>query len=192
MTLTMRKPDTSSRFRDRASFSKTSTVEDEWIKASQVHEVAATFEQRFESSDALKQATHAPLTLEKKSSLVVKKNPPIRMSDRKVQLLQQWECVVLNVNSETVECEMHDLTNESLAVEFAEIYLDEFHRFDQPRLEEGAVFYWSIGRETSATGQVRRYSELRLRRMPELSKQQKKEISRRAENLSNILKQYSE
>lgn len=104
-----------------------------------------------------------------------------------VKLLQQWECVVLNVHDDCVECEMHDLSDESQPVEWAEVCLEEFNRFDRPLLCEGAVFYWSIGHETRRTGQVRRYSELRVRRMPQLSQSQRREISERAKRLGELL-----
>lgn len=107
---------------------------------------------------------------------------------KRVKLLQQWECIVLGIQDDCVECEMHDLTDESQPVEFAEVYLDEFNVFDRDLLHEGSVFYWSIGHETSSVGQVRRYSDLRVRRMPPLSNLRKREIAKRAEQLSEQLK----
>jgi len=105
----------------------------------------------------------------------------------RIKLLQQWECIVLQVRNDCVECEMHDLTDESKPVEFAEIYLDEFSDSDRALLCEGAVFYWSIGHEIKRTGQVRRYSELRVRRMPPLTPLKKREINERAGQLSELL-----
>jgi hypothetical protein len=49
------------------------------------------------------------------------------------------------------------------------------------------VFYWSIGHRVSEVGQVRRYSELRVRRMPPLSRLRKGEIARKAEQLSKLI-----
>lgn len=112
----------------------------------------------------------------------------IRRSDRKIKLLQQWECVILNVHHDSVECEMHDLTDDSQPVEFAEIHLNEFNHYDRPLLNEGTTFYWSVGRETSKTGTIRRYSDLRVRRLPPLSKLKKREIAAEAELLSELLK----
>ncbi len=115
-----------------------------------------------------------------------KDNLVIRFPSDHVKLLQQWECVVSRVHDDCVECEMHDLTDESKPVECAEVYLDEFSNFDRGLLREGAVFYWSIGHETKKTGQVRRYSELRVRRMPPLSNLKKREISEKAKRLSEL------
>lgn len=111
----------------------------------------------------------------------------IRSAEKRIRLLQQWECVVSRVTEDYVECEMHDLTNEQLPVEQADLYLDEFNHFDRALLQEGTVFYWSIGHETSSTGQVRRYSELRVRRMPKMSALRKRELFREAEYISEIL-----
>jgi len=110
----------------------------------------------------------------------------IRFPSEHVKLLQQWECVVSRVHDDCVECEMHDLTDDARPAEYAEVYLDEFNHFDRALLREGAVFYWSIGHETKKTGQVRRYSDLRVRRMPQLSDLTKREISQRANQLSEL------
>lgn len=121
------------------------------------------------------------------SAPVLKERISVRKPDSRLKLLQQWECVVSRVRDDCVECEMHDLTDESMPVEQAEVYLEEFNHYDRPLLQEGAVFYWSIGHETYKTGQVRRYSDLRVRRMPPLSKLRKREISREAERISGLI-----
>jgi hypothetical protein len=106
--------------------------------------------------------------------------------DRKV-LLQQWECVVLERQLDVVCCELHDLTDESNPVEYAEVLVSEFNTWDLPLLVEGAVFYWSLGHLRRHTGQVKRFTEFRLRRMPKLSQAKRNEISRKVKNLSGIL-----
>jgi hypothetical protein len=131
--------------------------------------------------------TTAPGDYRKVSAPIRKANFVIRFPRDRIKLLQQWECLVSQVHDDCVECEMHDLTDESKPVECAEIYLDEFNEFDRALLCEGAVFYWSVGHETKRTGQVRRYSELRVRRMPPLSHLKKREISERARQLSELL-----
>lgn len=110
----------------------------------------------------------------------------IRLPQTRVKLLQQWECVITSVHEDCVECEMYDLRGAGQPVEYAEVYIDEFSHFDKPLLQEGAVFYWSIGHSTSKSGQVRRYSELRVRRMPPLSNSRKKEIAQEAEQLHEL------
>ncbi|HBE71308.1 MAG TPA: hypothetical protein DDW52_24440 [Planctomycetaceae bacterium] len=106
--------------------------------------------------------------------------------DRKV-LLQQWECVVLERQHDVVCCELYDITDESNPVEYAEVLLSEFNTWDLPLLVEGAVFYWSLGHFRRQTGQVKRFTEFRLRRMPDLGKAKRNEITRKVKNLSGLL-----
>lgn len=131
--------------------------------------------------------TTAPCEHRRVSDPIRKDSFGIRFPRDRIKLLQQWECVVSEVHADCVECEMHDLTDESKPVECAEIYLDEFNEFDRALLCEGTVFYWSIGHETKRTGQVRRYSDLRVRRMPALTNLKKREIGERVRQLSELL-----
>lgn len=101
-------------------------------------------------------------------------------------LLQQWECIVLKTDDKTVHCEMHDLTDETKPIEYAELFWSEFNDYDKPFLDEGAVFYWSIGYLKKTTGQVRKFSETRLRRTPKLAESTKREISRKVKLLNDI------
>ncbi len=130
----------------------------------------------------------ADLPTRKVAAPIRKDSFAIRFPDRKIKLLQQWECIVLGVREGYVDCEMHDLTDESQPVEYAEILVDEFHEYDRPLLAEGAVFYWSVGRETNKVGTIRRYSDLRLRRIPPLSKLKQRELAAEAGQLSELLK----
>lgn len=82
--------------------------------------------------------------------------------NRKV-LLQQWECVVLDREEDVVCCELHDLTDESMPSEYAEIFVQQFNACDIPLLEEGAVFYWSLGHVQRPKGQIVNFSEFRMR-----------------------------
>lgn len=102
------------------------------------------------------------------------------------RLLQQWECVVLDTDDETVHCEMHDLTDESNPIEYAELLWSEFNDYDRPLLQEGTVFYWSIGHLRKESGQVQRFSETRVRRMPKLSRSKQLEISRKVQTLNGL------
>lgn len=106
--------------------------------------------------------------------------------DRKV-LLQQWECVVLERQDDVVCCELYDLTNESNPIEYAEVLLNEFNAWDRPLLIEGAVFYWSLGHLRKQTGQVRRFTEFQLRRMPKLSQANQQQIAQKVKSLSGLL-----
>lgn len=141
---------------------------------------------KLSSSSSNGSATTRTRDIQEPSEPIRRDNFGVQFSNHRIKLLQQWECVVSRVNEDSVECEMHDLTDESMPVEYAEVYLDEFSVFDRSLLCEGAVFYWSIGHETKMTGQIRRYSELRVRRMPSLSNFKKREIKDKAKYLSEL------
>jgi hypothetical protein len=103
-------------------------------------------------------------------------------------LLQQWECMITAVMSDTVIVEMHDLTDPANPLELAEIYTKAFEPYDIPQLRIGTVFYWNIGHELDKkSGQIRRYDERRVRRMPDLPRNQKNQILERARKLSELL-----
>lgn len=112
--------------------------------------------------------------------------PRITIPNRTLKLNQQWECVISAVRDEVVECEMHDLLDPRQPVEVAEIYIAKFEEFDRPLLEEGAVFYWSIGVHWQDSGQIRKYSRLRLRRMPQLSASQLSDITTKANEIFSL------
>jgi hypothetical protein len=183
--------ETSSRVDDHDASMQTRGVgSDDWVLPEIEREKwsvgETTTTEEFSHSSSNGSATTMSGEGRKVSEPIRKDDLVIRFPSDHVNLLQQWECVVSRVHDDCVECEMHDLTDESKPVECAEIYLDEFNHFDRELLREGAVFYWSIGHETKRTGQVRRYSELRVRRMPPLSKLKKREISDRVNQLSEL------
>ncbi|WP_404309158.1 hypothetical protein [Neorhodopirellula lusitana] len=81
---------------------------------------------------------------------------------------------------------MHDLTNEDNSLEYAELFWSEFNEYEKPLLQEGAVFYWSIGQLRKESGQVQRFWETRLRRMPKLSRSKQLEISRKVDGINGL------
>ena len=101
---------------------------------------------------------------------------------------QQWECVVVGRDDETVHCELHDLTQPDNEAEYVEVFLNEFSEYDRPRLREGAVFYWSIGRIRKEHGQIVKFAELRLRPDPRISQSANRRIAERARKLNGIFR----
>jgi hypothetical protein len=106
---------------------------------------------------------------ERPQESTTKVGPLIRLAPpatprRRIDLLQQWEGVVTDSDREVVWAEIVDLTNPLNPSEIVELPLVEFAVSDQPLLSRGAVFYWSIGYETSPGGTLRRVSEIRVRR----------------------------
>src|SRR5262249_11691389 len=102
---------------------------------------------------------------------------------RRFELLQAFEGIVQDIGKSTFWAELLDLTDTANPPESAELPLSEISVPDRPLLEPGSVFYWSIGYETSSTGQIRRVSELRLRRTPQWSQRVMNSIQEKAEEL---------
>ncbi len=118
---------------------------------------------------------------------VRRSNLGIKLDGDRVKIEQQWECIVLDVGDGVVSCEMLDLTDESNPSEFAEVYKTEFSEFDRQLLQEGSVFYWSVGQIRKPTGQIRRHSEIRVRRMPALTRTKEAEIARKVQRLGKLI-----
>ena len=104
----------------------------------------------------------------------------------RVRVLQQWEGVVTDVTNDSFFADLQDLSDSSHPLEVVEIPIDEVSEDDRPLLVEGAVFYWSIGHETSAGGTLRRMSEIRMRRMPRWTKRDIQNVAKRAEELFEL------
>jgi hypothetical protein len=88
---------------------------------------------------------------------------------RRFEVLQCFEGTIQEVNADSFWAELRDLTNTSNPPESIELPRSEVSAPDHPLLEPGGIFYWSIGYETSPTGQIRRVAEIRMRRSPEWS-----------------------
>ena len=73
-------------------------------------------------------------------------------------------------------------------METAELLIDKITIDDRSLVVLGGVFYWGIGHEISPTGQIRRVSEIHMRRAPVWSERSIHEIKKRAEKLFDQLK----
>lgn len=85
---------------------------------------------------------------------------------RRFEILQQWEGTVTSIEQDAFWADLRDLTVPSNPTEIVELPIDEVAISDRLLLQPGSVFYWSVGYETSSGGQIRRVSEIRLRRTP--------------------------
>jgi hypothetical protein len=183
--------ETSSRVSDDAATLQTRAVSsDDWllpkVETEQLR-MGETTSCGLDSRSSSRYSTTMPIDGRKVSEPIRRDKLVVRFPRDRVKLLQQWECVILSVHDDCVECEMHDLTDDTQPVEWAEVFLDQFNHYDRTLLREGAVFYWSIGHETKKTGQVRRYSDIRVRRMPPLSALTRREIKLRAGKLIELI-----
>jgi len=86
--------------------------------------------------------------------------------------LQKWEGVVIEIKDETFLARLKDLTNEKNPEEEAEFPLEELSPEDRELVAPGAIFYWNIGYLDTRSGQRRRESIIRFRRLPAWSKRE--------------------
>jgi hypothetical protein len=139
------------------------------------------FEPDIESSEPVE--TSIPATTEsgskKGSDWARPQVPRIHSVASDCKLLQFWEGRVESVSADSLVATVYDRTTPSNPPEEMEFDLEEFQLADQPLVEPGAVFYWSIGYRNYRRGNRHRYSEIRFRRLiqPEDPKLQEKAAS---------------
>ena len=109
--------------------------------------------------------------------------PPGTLPKERVRVLQQWEGVVTDTTDDSFFAELQDLGKPLVPLEIVEVAIDEVPEDDRSLLVEGAVFYWSIGYETSPGGQLKRMSEVRLRRTPRWTKRSLQQAKKQAEEM---------
>jgi hypothetical protein len=84
------------------------------------------------------------------------------------RVLESWEGVVEEVFDTYFLAHIVSLTTAD-GDEVVEVNRSEISPSDEELLREGAVFYWAIGYEDTPSGQRKRQSFLRFRRLPPLS-----------------------
>jgi hypothetical protein len=78
--------------------------------------------------------------------------------------LQKWEGTVTGIKSDSFFARLKNFSYE-LPDEEAEFSIEELSATDRPLLQIGAVFYWSIGYYDSESGQRKKESLIRFRRL---------------------------
>ena len=157
----------------------------DWMLPEMIEEPSSSTATALSGPTVSKRETESP-QLAKFTKAIRKDSLEAKQDISRTISLQQWECVVTEVLDDVVCCEMHDLSDECNPREYAEVYIAEFSEFDRPLLSEGTVFYWSVGHTRKRSGQIVRSSELRVRRMPKLTKSQKAQITRKVQKLNEI------
>jgi hypothetical protein len=113
--------------------------------------------------------THnTPLVERKKAPVFFIQSEP--SGERSVSL-QKWQGIVLRVNKDTFIAKLVNITDKGYDEE-AEFDYTEVTEEDLKLVRPGAMFYWSIGYSHSITGQRRRFSDIRFRRLPVLGDKQ--------------------
>lgn len=105
---------------------------------------------------------------------------------RRFKVLQQFEGTVTQITQDGFCADLYDLTDVERPVEVAEIMLDEFSAEDRTLIDAGSIFYWIVGIETSPAGQIRRVSEMRLRRNPSWSKRDINRVKAKGRELFDL------
>jgi hypothetical protein len=100
--------------------------------------------------------------------------------------LQQWEGVVDAINDGTFTARLVDRTADEPDEE-VEFDLTEVPTGDRDLVTVGAVFYWSVGYHTSATGTRSRVSVISFRRLPAWTEAEKRQARERAEQIAEAL-----
>jgi len=100
--------------------------------------------------------------------------------------LQQWEGVVDTVHDGTFIARLVDRTAEGPDEE-AEFDVTEPPFGDRNLIAPGAVFYWSVGYRTSATGTRSRTSIVSFRRLPAWTEKEKQQARERAREIARAL-----
>jgi hypothetical protein len=103
--------------------------------------------------------------------------------------LQQWVGVVDRVEDGTFIARLEDRTTEG-PDEQAEFDVSEIPSGDQDLVAPGAVFYWSVGYRTSATGTRSRASAISFRRLPAWTEEERKQAQKRAQEIAEELDWY--
>jgi hypothetical protein len=110
--------------------------------------------------------------------------PPIR-SRGQFTALAQWEGIVLDAFDDYFVARVVPL--DGGPKEDMEFPLSEVSTYDRELVQEGALFFWSIGYFDAVSGQRTRSSVIRFRRLPRRSVQQLQAASTRAARLLNDL-----
>ncbi len=101
--------------------------------------------------------------------------------------LQKWEGFVLEVRGNSFTARLVDQSNPGTADEEVELSLEEISPDDLALVAPGAIFYWNIGYETTSSGQRKRSSVIRLRRLPAWSAKDIETAQTRASELYKAL-----
>lgn len=109
----------------------------------------------------------------------------LRPQDRFVSL-QKWEGVVLAIEQDSFLARLLDLS-QGTSEEEGEFSIDDVSEEDRLLLKPGAIFYWNIGYHDSRTGQRRKVSEIRFRRLPAWTAREIEAAEREARRLRALI-----
>ncbi len=108
------------------------------------------------------------------------------LPDRYFDVRQFWQGTVDSVARDGVKAVLEDVTNPQNSRETAIIQWEDIPEGDADLVAPGAVFYWSIGYESTITGQRNGVSSIRFRRLPAWTRSELEAAHREAQELEQL------
>lgn len=106
------------------------------------------------------------------SRSILKHSPSTRF-----ETIQKWEGVVEEIFEDHFVARLYDLTADiSDTIEEAEIQIDDINLSDRKLIEQGAVFYLTLGKEQHKSGRIQKVSRIRFKRVPPMSEEEFDEV----------------
>lgn len=137
------------------------------------------------------QSNNIDYSFSNNTSLAERKKAPVFFFESKLLgeraiSLQKWRGIVEEVGKDFFIAKLINLTEKGYD-EQAEISNDEITQEDIDLIKPGAIFYWSIGYSHSNTGQRRRFSDIRFRRIPDWNDREIDIARENAKRISDLL-----
>jgi hypothetical protein len=89
----------------------------------------------------------------------------VRADRPRVEVLQRWSGVITELEDGAFRADIRDLQDPKAPLEEVVLAVDEVPPADRPLVQRGAMFYWHLGYEHDAQGSMKRYIEIRFRRL---------------------------
>jgi hypothetical protein len=99
---------------------------------------------------------------------------------------QTWQGFVIEINKSKFIAKLEDLTRPSGTYEIVEFELGDVSPGDIDLLQEGSIFYWSVG-SIMANGQLKKESILRFKRVAQWSAEEYDKAADLADTLSKSI-----
>ena len=115
----------------------------------------------------------------------VESSPRPRYGQRSLRALYQWEGIVEEVTADGFRARLVPLMGprERGRFEFTEFSFDDLSTEDRERVEPGASFYWTLGKDKNDAGVVTNQSLVRFRKLAPMSRYRRMLAEKEAEGL---------
>ena len=113
-----------------------------------------------------------------------------KLAERSEEVLKRWEGVVETVDEDdgVFTARLYNPeTDESYPSDMAELLIDDISDDDRSLLQEGAVFYLTVGYSERASGRKDRFVRLEFRRLPNWTESDLRRAGERAQRITRFL-----